>query len=97
MAHRISSIPSASLPLSWYLDPLYASLKRLICPPMYLAYLTRRQGAYHRRVPLPVEAFTVLLASLKEGDMTGVKRGAEEKLIPTSTTGLLGKWEYILR
>jgi hypothetical protein len=44
-----------------------------------------------------VEAFTVLLVSLKEGDATGVKRDAEEKLIPTSTTGLLRKWEYILR
>ena len=93
MAHRISSIPSASLPLSWYLDPLYASLKKLIRPP---TALTRRKELIIS-VPLPVEAFTVLLASLKEGDSTGVKRDAEEKLIPTSTTGSLRKWEYILR
>ena len=45
-------------------------------------------------VPLPIEAFEEVIAPLKEGDTMGLTRDAAGKLIPTSTTGSVNKYDY---
>jgi hypothetical protein len=72
---------------------MYTSLKTLIRP---CTSLTRRKELIWKGA-MPREAFEELMEPLQPADATGVQRDATSRLIPTSKTARVQKFEYTIR
>ena len=86
--------PSTSCPSRWFRDPFDKALKKLVRP---ATSHTRRKEVIIR-MKMPRETFEEILKPLQEGDVEGFRRDtATGRLIPTSTTATLRKFEYTIK
>ena len=81
------------LPKAWFMDPLRASMRTLVRP---CTGLTRRKQLTIK-AQLPARCFEDLLACLPDGSVEGLERDYAGRLVPTSTTGTMRKFNYTIR
>ena len=86
--------PRASLPLSWFRDPLDAKIKKLIRPSTALT--RRKELVIEMRVPR--EVFEDFMSPLTESDAAGLTRDATtQQLVPTRPLTSLRRFKYDIR
>ena len=74
-------VPTVSLPLSWYIDPFYKTIRTIVRP---ATAITRRKEITIK-MKMPREAFEEIFKELAVGDAVGVDRDASTGwLTPTS-------------
>ena len=87
-------VPRLSLPSSWFLDPFWASVRKLVRP----STSTTRRKELEINMRMPRETFEEIMAPVKEGEVVGLKRDPiTNLLLPTKPTGVLNKFEYTIR
>ena len=89
----IPSRPRVDLPLHWFRDPLYKTIRRLVRP---ATALTRRKEI-RVKMAVPIQIFEELLSELMEGDAEGLLRDQSGRLIPSRITPTLNHFEYMIK
>ena len=89
-----SAVPELiRLPKWWFLDPVRASMRKLVRP---CTHLTRRKQLTVK-FQMPLRCFYELMAPLMDGDTQGLQRDDQGRLVPTKVTNQLRYYSYILR
>lgn len=89
-----AEVPRVSLPSSWFLDPFFASIRKMVRP----STATTRRKELTLDTKMPREIFEEIMAPVNEGEVVGLTRDpATNRLLPTSTTRTLNKFEYMIR
>ena len=84
----------ASTPISWFLNPLKKTIKKLVRP----AVAHTRRKELEIKVAMPREAFEEFLSPLQPADAAGLTRDSITGLLePTETTDTLRKWRFAIR
>ena len=90
-APAAAAVPRVSLPLSWFLTPLWASIKAVVRP---TTAVTRRKEITVTQ-QLPRECFEKFMEPVQAGDAEKIKRDPTTGwLQPTRTTTALRHFEY---
>ena len=81
------------VPRAWNLDPLRLSMQTLVRP---CTALTRRKQLTVK-TQMPFRCFMELMKPLEDGAVEGLVRDAQGRLLPTSSTGAMMRYRYIIR
>ena len=81
------------VPKAWFLDPLRQSIQTLVRP---CTGLTRRKQLTIK-CQLPFRCFMDFMSPLEDGSVGGLERDHVGRLVPTSETPAMKKYQYVIR
>ena len=81
------------VPKWWFLDPVRASMRKLVRP---CTGLTRRKQLT-LKYQMPTRCFYELMSPLMDGEVEGLQRDNYGRLLPTKLTKQLRRYSYVLR